>query len=58
VVNIIGSRTEKNNNDQHKANNNGNGVTAEKTPEQVALEQQRRFAQMRQRLLNQDARVD
>jgi ribonuclease J len=58
VVNIIGSRTEKNNNDQHKANNNGNGVTAEKTPEQVAIEQQRRFAQMRQRLLNQDARVD
>jgi ribonuclease J len=57
VVNIIGGRTEKNNNDQHKANN-GNAVTAEKTPEQVALEQQRRFAQMRQRLLNQDARVD
>jgi len=30
----------------------------EKTPEEIALEQQRRFAQMRQRLLNQDARVD
>jgi len=40
----------------HKAETgNGNG---EKSPEQIALEQQRRFAQMRQRLLNQDARVD
>jgi ribonuclease J len=58
VVNVIGGRNEKSNNDQHKANNNGNGTGAEKSPEQVALEQQRRFAQMRQRLLNQDARVD
>jgi ribonuclease J len=58
VVNVIGGRNEKSNNDQHKANNNGNGAGAEKSPEQVALEQQRRFAQMRQRLLNQDARVD
>jgi hypothetical protein len=55
---VIGGRNEKSNNDQHKANNNGNGAGAEKSPEQVALEQQRRFAQMRQRLLNQDARVD
>jgi hypothetical protein len=60
VVNIIGSRSEKNNNDMHKAsgNGNGNGNPAEKTPEEVAIEQQKRFAQMRQRLLNQDARVD
>jgi ribonuclease J len=50
VVNVIGGRNEKSNNDQHKANNNGNGAGAEKSPEQVALEQQRRFAQMRQRL--------
>jgi ribonuclease J len=62
VVNIIGGRTEKANNDMHKSSNgNGNSNSqppAPKTPEEVALEQQRRFAQMRQRLLNQDARVD
>jgi ribonuclease J len=60
VVNVIGGRSEKSNNDAHKANGsaNTNGNGAEKSPEEVALEQQRRFAQMRQRLLNQDARVD
>jgi ribonuclease J len=58
VVNVIGGRVEKGNNDMHKANGNGNGQGQPKTPEEVALEQQRRFAQMRQRLLNQDARVD
>jgi ribonuclease J len=56
VVNIIGGRSEKANNDMHKTN--GNGEEKAKTPEEIALEQQRRFAQMRQRLLNQDARVD
>ena len=57
VVNVIGGRSEKANNDAHKS---GNGEAQEqpKTPEEIALEQQRRFAQMRQRLLNQDARVD
>jgi ribonuclease J len=61
VVNVIGGRSEKSNNDMHNkanGNGNGNGQPAVKTPEEVALEQQRRFAQMRQRLLNQDARVD
>lgn len=54
VVNVIGGRVEKNNNNLH-----GNGKdSAEKTPEEIAVEQQRRFAQLRQRLLNQDARVD
>lgn len=57
VVNVIGSRNEKANNDMHKQGENGQTET-NKTPEEVALEQQRRFAQMRQRLLNQDARVD
>lgn len=57
VVNVIGSRSEKANNDIHK-NSNGDGQEQPKTPEENALEQQRRFAQMRQRLLNQDARVD
>lgn len=56
VVNVIGGRSEKANNDLHKTN--GNGEIVAKTPEEIAAEQQRRFAQMRQRLLNQDARVD
>lgn len=57
VVNVIGGRSEKANNDMHKTEN-GNAQPQPKTPEEIALEQQRRFAQMRQRLLNQDARVD
>jgi ribonuclease J len=63
VVNVIGGRSEKQNNNassnQPNTNgNSGNGNGAEKSPEELAQEQQRRFAQMRQRLLNQDARVD
>ena len=59
VVNIIGGRSEKANNDMHKpAGANGQPAEQPKTPEEIAIEQQRRFAQMRQRLLNQDARVD
>lgn len=56
VVNVIGGRSEKANNDLHKPVNGE--APKEKTPEEIALEQQRRFAAMRQRLLNQDARVD
>jgi len=53
VVNVIGGRVEKNG----KGIESGqNGQT--RSPQELALEQQRRFAQMRQRLLNQDARVD
>jgi ribonuclease J len=58
VVNLIGGRTEKQpgggpvNNGQQKA------PDAPKSPEEIAIEQQRRFADMRQRLLNQDARLD
>lgn len=60
VVNVIGGRTEKANNNLHNSQQNGTPEVSEapKTPEEIALEQQRRFAQMRQRLLNQDARVD
>ncbi|HEX5394774.1 MAG TPA: ribonuclease J [Candidatus Saccharimonadales bacterium] len=54
VVNIIGGRPEK---QGTVTATNGEDKPA-KSPEEVALEQQRRFAQMRQRLLNQDARVD
>lgn len=58
VVNVIGGRTEKQNPNQNS--NNGQSVAPEapKSAEEIALEQQRRFAAMRQRLLNQDARVD
>jgi ribonuclease J len=54
VVNVIGGRTEK----QPKPDNGQSVEPMPKTPEEIALEQQRRFAAMRQRLLNQDARVD
>ena len=58
VVNVISGRPER----QGSVTSSNGGSTAqpqeEKTPEEIALEQQRRFAQMRQRLLNQDARVD
>ena len=53
VVNVIGGRVEKNG----KPMDTGNG-NKEKSPEEIAVEQQRRFAQLRQKLLNQDARVD
>ena len=54
VVKVIGGRPEK----QERTTVSEEESQAKKTPEEVALEQQRRFAQMRQRLLNQDARVD
>ena len=53
VVNVIGGRVEKNG----KPMDTGNS-SKEKSPEEIAVEQQRRFAQLRQKLLNQDARVD
>ena len=56
VVNIIGG----NNGSSNKGNGAKGGKPAapEKTPEQIAAEQQDRFAQMRKALLGQDARVD
>ncbi|HET9721778.1 MAG TPA: ribonuclease J [Candidatus Saccharimonadales bacterium] len=57
VVNVIGGRSEKANNDLHQPSSKGEEEQP-KTPEEIAREQQQRFAQMRQRLLNQDARVD
>lgn len=55
VVNIIGG-----NGGSGKQNGNGKqGKPApEKTPEQIAAEQQKRFADMRKALLGQDARID
>lgn len=48
VVNVIGG----------KPNGGGKNAKAQKSPEQQAQEAQKRFANMRARLLNQDARVD
>ncbi len=54
VVNVIsGGRPVNSNGDKPKA-----PQQPEKTPEQIAAEQQDRFAQMRRALLGQDARVD
>jgi ribonuclease J len=53
VVNIIGGRNENQNN-----NNSDAKKPAEKTPEQIAAEQQERFAALRQQLLGQDQRKD
>ncbi len=54
VVNIIGNRGGGTNS---KSNANKKDKV-EKSPEQIAKEQQDRFASMRQQLLGQDARVD
>lgn len=59
VVNVIGGRVEKNGKPIDSGNGNPNSTQEkEKSPEEIAVEQQRRFAQLRQKLLNQDARVD
>ena len=63
VVNVIGSgRTEGQQRGEGRQNNGQRQQSAEqpvqKTPEQIAAEQQQRFQEMRMKLLNQDARVD
>lgn len=53
VVNVIGKNGEK-----QPASENGSGSKERKAPEKQADELQRRYAMMRQKLLNQDARID
>ncbi|HPR09346.1 MAG TPA: ribonuclease J [Candidatus Saccharibacteria bacterium] len=53
VVNIVGGKSETANPKQA-----AKPEPPQKTPEQVAAEQQARFQEMRERLLNQDPRVD
>lgn len=53
VVNIIGGRNENQNNGNSDAK-----AKPEKSAEQIAAEQQERFAALRQQLLGQDARTD
>ena len=55
VINIIGGKQE---NAGTKPDGKAAAVTKEKTPEEIAAEQQARFQAMRERLLNQDPRVD
>ena len=52
VVNVVGGKPAN-----HNQNQNG-GANKAKSPEQQADEMQKRFANMRARLLNQDARLD
>jgi hypothetical protein len=55
VVNVIGGKAEGA--VKPKTDPNGQPVR-EKTPEEIAAEQQARFQAMRERLLNQDPRID
>ena len=58
VVNIISGGSGKSN--QGDTKNTGQKQTVElvRTPEQIAVEQQKRFQEMRARLLTQDPRID
>ncbi len=56
VVNVIGGKGETKT--VHGGRGDSGQAGADKTPEQLAAEQQRRFQQMRERLLGTDARVD
>ncbi|HSX16664.1 MAG TPA: ribonuclease J [Patescibacteria group bacterium] len=61
VVNVIGGGKGEGKPGQPQGqggSQGGNPGEAEKTPEQVAAEQQQRFQRMREKLLGQDARVD
>jgi ribonuclease J len=60
VVNVVGGRSEgpakpASGGDQRQSEQ---VIPAQKTPEQIAADQQKRFQEMRLKLLNQDARVD
>lgn len=65
VVNVIGGSGSRSGGDKRSGGNTGGkkgsdkgGKSAEQTPEQVAADQQRRFQEMRAKLLGQDPRTD
>lgn len=58
VVNIIGAKGESKTVHAGRSEGTAQRPTEGKTPEQIAAEQQRRFQQMRERLLGTDPRVD
>lgn len=53
VVNIVGAKGEKNGN-----GSNGSNGSQQKTNEEIVAEQQKRFQELRAKLLTQDARTD
>lgn len=62
VVNVISAGAKATQNDKNiaagKTKNSQPEPAKEKTPEEIAAEQQKRFQEMRARLLMQDARTD
>lgn len=58
VVNIVGGGNNKGGADRASAQNNNEPAAPQKSPEDIAAEQQKRFQEMRERLLTQDPRVD
>jgi ribonuclease J len=58
VVNIISGSSKPNQGDAKKPGQKPAAVELVRTPEQIAVEQQKRFQEMRARLLTQDPRVD
>lgn len=58
VVNIIANSGKTNQGDAKKGNQKQPAVELVRTPEQIAVEQQKRFQEMRARLLTQDPRID
>ncbi len=58
VLNIVGGKNEKQSAQVGSPDKSDKPAEKEKTPEEIAAEQQARFQAMRERLLNQDPRVD
>ena len=58
VINIVGGKSAKGNIKQSEKQDGKQSPKAEPTPEEIAAQQQRRFEEMRAKLLGQDARND
>lgn len=58
VVNVVGGKSGNGETKTGNSGKKGHPNQVEKSPEQIAQEQQERFAQMRQRLLGHEPRVD
>lgn len=58
VINIVGGKSTNGNGKQGKKQDGKQPPVAEPTPEEIAAQQQRRFEEMRAKLLGQDARTD
>lgn len=58
VINIVGGKSSNGNGKQSKKQDEKQPSKPEPTPEEIATQQQRRFEEMRAKLLGQDARTD